>query len=94
MAWIKRRRTAKRYDVVTRTIERWEADPKLNFPRSVIRNGRRYDDEAALNSWDVQCAATGRTIRTPPNACRANQASKNAPAANSERRTVGDGGRQ
>jgi hypothetical protein len=65
MAWIKRKKTAARYDVVPRTIERWEADPKLNFPRSMIRNGRRYDDEAQLDAWDAKCAANGRAARSP-----------------------------
>ena len=88
MAWIKRRKTAERYDVATRTIERWEADPKLNFPRSMIRNGRKYDDEAALDAWDAQCAAAGRITRNPPNAGRANRAGESAPAATSERRTA------
>ena len=66
MAWIKRRKTAARYDVAVRTIERWEADPKLNFPKSIIRNGRRYDDDAQLDVWDAECAAASRVTRPPP----------------------------
>ena len=60
MAWIKRRKTAERYDVSVRTIERWEADPKLNFPKSMIRNGRRYDSQEKLDDWDTGCATAGR----------------------------------
>jgi hypothetical protein len=67
MAWIKRRRTAQRYDVSVRTIERWEADPKLNFPQSMIRNGRRYDNEENLDAWDTECAAAGRITHYPRN---------------------------
>jgi hypothetical protein len=66
MAWIKRRKTAERYDVSVRTIERWEVDPKLNYPKSMIRNGRRYDSEEALDAWDAECAAAGRVTRPPP----------------------------
>jgi hypothetical protein len=65
MAWIKRRKTAERYDVATRTVARWEADPKLKFPTSMLRNGRRYDNEDELDAWDAECAAAGRTARTP-----------------------------
>jgi hypothetical protein len=64
--WIKRRDTARRYGVSVRTIERWEADPELNFPKSRIVNGRRYDNAEALKKWDLLCAAAGRTTRTPP----------------------------
>jgi len=70
LAWIKRRKTAERYGVSTRTIERWEADPKLNFPLSMIRNGRKYDDDAKLDRWDAECATAARTTRTPPAAGR------------------------
>jgi hypothetical protein len=67
MAWIKRKKTAKRYDVTTRTVERWEKnDP--TFPKSTIRNGRKYDNEEDLDTWDAACAALGRAARTPPNA--------------------------
>jgi hypothetical protein len=67
MAWIKRRKTAERYGVSVRTIERYEAnDP--TFPRSTVRIGRRYDNEEKLDDWDAACAAVGRATRTPPNA--------------------------
>jgi hypothetical protein len=63
---IPRRKTAKRYGVSVRTVERWEADPKLHFPKSTILNGRRYDDVDELDVWDAKCAAAGRTTKTPP----------------------------
>jgi hypothetical protein len=71
MAWIKRLATMKRYGVSRRTLERWEADPALGFPRSRIINGRKYDSEELLDNWDAACATAGRTTRTPPNAGRA-----------------------
>jgi hypothetical protein len=64
--WLKRRDTAQRYGVAVRTIERWEDDPKLKFPKSRIVNGRRYDNALALDDWDTQCAAAGRCALTPP----------------------------
>jgi hypothetical protein len=67
---IPRRKTAERYGVSVRTIERWERDPELNYPKSTIVNGRRYDDVDGLDAWDAECAAAARTTRTPPNAGR------------------------
>jgi hypothetical protein len=64
--WLKRRDTARRYDVSVRTVERWESDPTLNFPKSRIINGRRYDNTDALDQWDLECAHAGRSTRTPP----------------------------
>jgi hypothetical protein len=64
--WVPRRKTADRYGVSVRTIERWEADPELHFPKSIIVNGRRYDDVGELDDWDATCAAASRSTRTPP----------------------------
>lgn len=65
MAWIPRRLTAKRYGVCRRTVQRWEDDPRLNFPQPMIRNGRKYDNEEKLHIWDEACAAEGRaTLRS------------------------------
>jgi hypothetical protein len=55
--WLPRRKTADRYGVSVRTIERWEADPELHFPKSIVVNGRRYDDISELDDWDTTCAA-------------------------------------
>jgi hypothetical protein len=61
-----RRITAKeRYGVSVRTIERWEADPELNFPPSILINGRRYDDVEKLDAFDAACAAAARDSRQP-----------------------------
>jgi hypothetical protein len=43
---------AKRYDVSTRTIERWERDPALKFPRPAVVNRRKYFSELELIAWD------------------------------------------
>jgi hypothetical protein len=63
---IPRRKTADRYGVSVRTIERWEANPELDFPKSTLLNGRRYDDIERLDDWDAKCAAAGR-VREPDN---------------------------
>ena len=47
-----RRATCARYGVCSRTIARWERDPDLKFPQPTVINGRKYDDEGALNEWD------------------------------------------
>lgn len=48
-----RRKTAERYGVSVRTVERWEADrDKTGFPTSIVINKRRYDDVAKLDEWD------------------------------------------
>ena len=48
----RRKATCARYDVCSRTLERWEKDPALNFPKPTIINGRKYDDPDALDAWD------------------------------------------
>jgi hypothetical protein len=74
-----RRKTAnERYGRSVRTIERWEEDPELNFPRSVIINGRKYDDTEKLDSWDAECAARTRDTRRPPAAGRRQMRQTNA----------------
>jgi hypothetical protein len=62
---IPRRKTADRYGVSVRTIERWQANAELQFPKSIVLNGRRYDDVDELDVWDAKCAAAGRSTRTP-----------------------------
>jgi hypothetical protein len=59
-----RRVTAKeRYKVTVRTVERWEADPGMGFPPSVLINGRRYDDVEKLDAFDAACAVAMREGR-------------------------------
>jgi hypothetical protein len=43
---------ARRYTKTRRTIERWERDPELNFPKPLIIRGRKYRDEAELAAWE------------------------------------------
>jgi hypothetical protein len=51
------RNVCARYNVVPRTIARWERDPKLNFPQPTVINGRKYYDDDALTAFDRARAA-------------------------------------
>jgi hypothetical protein len=46
------RRVCQRYDVCDRTLDRWVANPKLNFPKPMYVNKRRYFDEDELDAFD------------------------------------------
>jgi hypothetical protein len=46
------RAVCERYQVVDRTVDRWVADPTLNFPKPMIVNRRRYWDEDELDDFD------------------------------------------
>lgn len=44
---------ARRYSVSSRTIERWERDPRLHLPEALHINKRKYRDVAALEVWEL-----------------------------------------
>jgi hypothetical protein len=46
------RRTMQRYQIADRTLDRWLADPKLNFPKPVVVNRRRYFRVRDLMIWE------------------------------------------
>jgi hypothetical protein len=46
------RQVAERYDVVVRTLERWDLDPGMKFPPPIRINRRRYREVAALEAWE------------------------------------------
>ena len=46
------RDVCRRYDVSSKTIERWQADPKLNFPSPLVVNNRKYFSDAQLTAWE------------------------------------------
>jgi hypothetical protein len=54
------RQVCERYQVVPRTLARWDANATLNFPKPTIINGRKYRIEAELDAWDREQAAKGR----------------------------------
>jgi hypothetical protein len=43
----------KRYQNCERTIHRWQNDPKLNFPKPTIINGRKYWDWSEIFAWEA-----------------------------------------
>lgn len=49
-----------RYGICSRTLSRWDRNPKLNFPQPIIINGRKYRIEEELAAWDRELAAKGR----------------------------------
>jgi hypothetical protein len=49
------RKTAERFGVSTRTIQRWRVDPNLNFPKPTSIRGRQYDDAALLDEFELEC---------------------------------------
>ena len=48
------KRVRARYDVSDMTVWRWLRDEKLNFPKPLIINGRRYWPEAELDAFDAK----------------------------------------
>jgi phage antirepressor YoqD-like protein len=54
------RQVCARYKIVGRTLDRWLADERLQFPRPLIINKRRYFKERLLQSWERARAAVKR----------------------------------
>jgi hypothetical protein len=79
---IPRRKTAERYGVSVRTVERWESDSNLEFPKSIVVRGRRYDDVDQLDEWDAKCATAARATKTPP------AAGNRAPSSRTSQKTA------
>jgi hypothetical protein len=52
------RKVCERYDICDRTLDRWVADPTLNFPKPMIVNRRRYWDQGELDEFDRSCVKT------------------------------------
>jgi len=59
------RKVCERYGVCDRTVDRWVADPKLNFPKPMRVNKRRYWDEGELDDFDRSCAEADLTAEQP-----------------------------
>ncbi len=60
---------ARRYDATTRTIDRWERNPKVGFPASFSIGRRRYWREDELDAFDRNCVR--RTVGGEPAAAGA-----------------------
>lgn len=46
-----------RYDIVDRTLDRWLADPRMDFPRPLVIARRRYFKQSEIERWERQRAA-------------------------------------
>jgi hypothetical protein len=62
--YLPKNNVAARYGVTTRTVDRWEREPKLGFPASVGINGRRYFRDDELDAFDRDCVR--RATRPQP----------------------------
>jgi hypothetical protein len=49
-----------RYNIVGRTLSRWEGDEKLGFPKPTVIRNRRYWREAELVAWERSPASKVR----------------------------------
>lgn len=45
-------KVCQRYGITPMTLWRWDHDPRVNFPRPIRINHRKYRDEAELESWE------------------------------------------
>jgi predicted DNA-binding transcriptional regulator AlpA len=57
---LRKRPTADRYGVSTKTIDRWTQDPRLDFPKPFHVNALPYWDEAELEAWERSRARPSR----------------------------------
>jgi hypothetical protein len=55
--WQPRRDTLKQIGRSARTVERWERDPKLNFPKPVKVKGRKLDQVNKVKRFMRELAA-------------------------------------
>jgi hypothetical protein len=53
---------ARRFDVSTRTVDRWKDNPKLEFPAADLTiNGREYRKVATIEAWERRRAIAPST---------------------------------
>src|SRR5262245_35685812 len=59
---------ARRLNVTTRTLVRWDETPELNFPPVIVVRKRRYRKIADLDAWEKAQAENlkQQARRTPP----------------------------
>ena len=48
---------ANRYGVSTRSVERWQRDSKLDFPKPILINNRKYWPLSSIEAWERKRAA-------------------------------------
>jgi hypothetical protein len=57
---LRKRATADRYGVTTKTVDRWAADPKLGFPQPIYIGATPLWDEDQLIAFERSRARPGR----------------------------------
>ena len=57
---LRKRPTADRYGVSTKSIDRWTANPKLGFPQPIYINSLPYWNEDELIAWERSRARPSR----------------------------------
>jgi hypothetical protein len=57
---LRKRATADRYDVSTKSIDRWVEDPRLGFPAPFYINSLPYWNEDELIAWERSRARPSR----------------------------------
>jgi hypothetical protein len=50
------RKVCERYGVCTMTLRRWDADPRLEFPKPLVIRQRKYRVEAEIDAFDARMA--------------------------------------
>jgi hypothetical protein len=51
------KKVLERYDITDRTLDRWLANPAMNFPRPLVINRRRYFSDPELTEWERKRAS-------------------------------------
>ncbi|WP_046868133.1 helix-turn-helix transcriptional regulator [Microvirga massiliensis] len=54
--YLSRRGVRQRYGISNMTLWRWERDPRLNFPKAIEINGRKYFAEYLIDIWERERA--------------------------------------
>lgn len=56
-SYLPAKQVCERYGITDRTLDRWLADPVMEFPRPMVVNNRRYFPELELTRWERKRAA-------------------------------------
>ena len=57
---LRKRPTADRYGISTKSVDRWAANPRLGFPQPIYINSIPYWDEDELTAWERSRARPSR----------------------------------
>lgn len=53
-------------DITIATLQRWQDDPKINFPKPIIINRRRLFDRAEVVKWQNSARQSRPSAVAPP----------------------------